>query len=69
MLLDHLVGERVQSELALNLFVYPANTAIELPQEFVDFAVVPESSRSLDPAEIDANRSDWIDEWTSIVLG
>jgi thiamine transport system substrate-binding protein len=69
MLLDHLVGERVQAELALNLFVYPANTAIELPQEFVDFAVVPESSRSLDPAEIDANRSDWIDEWTSIVLG
>jgi thiamine transport system substrate-binding protein len=69
MLLDHLVGERVQSELALNLFVYPANTAIELPEEFVDFAVVPESSRSLDPAEIDANRSDWIDEWTSIVLG
>jgi thiamine transport system substrate-binding protein len=69
MLLDHLVGERVQSELALNLFVYPANTSIELPEEFVDFAVVPESSRSLDPAEIDANRSDWIDEWTSIVLG
>jgi thiamine transport system substrate-binding protein len=68
-LLDFLVGETFQAELALNLFVYPSNTAVDLPQEFIDFAVVPESSRSIEPERIDANRSDWIDAWTSVVLG
>ena len=68
-LVDFLVSERFQQELALNLFVYPTNQAVELPQEFVDFAVVPETSRTLDPTLIDAERSAWIDEWTELVLG
>jgi thiamine transport system substrate-binding protein len=68
-LVDFLVSERFQRELALNLFVYPVDEAVELPTEFVDFAVVPETSRSLDPALIDAERSTWIDEWTELVLG
>jgi thiamine transport system substrate-binding protein len=68
-LLDFLVGATFQAELALNLFVYPSNPAVALPQEFVDFAVVPEAPRSVDPARIDTHRSDWIDTWTSLVLG
>ena len=68
-LVDFLISERFQQELALNLFVYPTNEAVALPQEFVDFAVVPDASRSLDPALIDAERSTWIDEWTELVLG
>ena len=68
-LVDFLVSEQFQQELALNLFVYPTNQAVELPQEFTDFAVVPETSRSLDPEVIDAERSTWINEWTELVLG
>ncbi len=68
-LIDFLVSDRFQRELALNLFVYPTNAAVDLPQEFIDFAVVPESSRAIDPAVIDAERSRWIDEWTELVLG
>ena len=68
-LVDFLVSERFQQELALNLFVYPTNRAVELPEEFVEFAVVPETSRTLDPELIDAERSTWIDEWTELVLG
>lgn len=68
-LVDFLVSARFQQELALNMFVYPANRTVELPQEFIDFAVVPETSRSLDPALIDAERATWIDEWTDLVLG
>jgi thiamine transport system substrate-binding protein len=67
-LVDFLISDAFQSELALNLFVYPANMTTDLPQEFIDFAVVPSVSRTLEPALIDANRTDWIDEWTSIVL-
>jgi thiamine transport system substrate-binding protein len=68
-LVDFLVSERFQQELALNLFVYPTNQAVELPPEFVDFAVMPDTSRSLDPDTVDAERSTWIDEWTELVLG
>ncbi len=68
-LLDFLVGETFQAELALNLFVYPSNPSVALPQEFLDFAVVPDDPRAIDPARIDSSRSEWIDEWTSIVLG
>jgi thiamine transport system substrate-binding protein len=67
-LVDFLAGVGFQETLPLTLFVFPANSASELPQEFVDFAVFPDEPRSLDPAEIDANRSAWIDEWTEIVL-
>jgi thiamine transport system substrate-binding protein len=68
-LVDFLISEQFQRELPLNLFVYPTNEAVELPPEFVEFAVVPETPRSIDPAVIDANRSIWIDEWTELVLG
>lgn len=68
-LVDFLVSEQFQRELPLNLFVYPTNEAVALPDEFVEFAVVPDEPRALDPAEIETNRADWIDEWTSLVLG
>ena len=68
-LIDFLIDDQFQSELALNLFVYPANAYTTLPQEFIDFAVVPAEPRTLDPAQIEANPSSWIDEWTELVIG
>jgi thiamine transport system substrate-binding protein len=68
-LVDFLVGETFQSELALNLFVYPANADVELPPEFVEAAVIPDDPHTIDPADVDANRSTWIDEWTELVIG
>jgi thiamine transport system substrate-binding protein len=67
-LVDFLASERFQRELPLTLFVYPADSSVELPPEFVEFASVPGAPLTLDPADIDANRSTWIDEWTEIVL-
>ena len=67
-LVDFLASERFQRELPLTLFVYPADASVDLPREFVDFAAVPEAPLTLDPAEIEANRSTWIDQWTEIVL-
>ena len=60
--------ETFQSELPLNLFVYPANADVELPDVFAANATVPADAgaRSIRPT-IDANRSAWIDEWTDAV--
>ena len=67
-LVDFLISEDFQAEVALNLFVYPANTDVDLPAEFTDFAVVAGDPYTLDPATIDANREDWIETWTDTVL-
>ncbi len=67
-LVDFLVSEEFQAEIALNLFVYPANTAVELPPEFTDHSVVAEDPYTLDPTTIDEHRDDWIETWTDTVL-
>ncbi|HEY5424565.1 MAG TPA: thiamine ABC transporter substrate-binding protein [Ilumatobacteraceae bacterium] len=67
-LVDFLISSRFQKELPLNLFVYPARTDTTLPAEFTKYSVVPATPYTMDPAEIAANREQWQDEWTDIVL-
>jgi len=67
-LVDFLISSRFQKELPLNLFVYPARTDTTLPAEFTKYSVVPTNPYTMDPAEIAANREQWQDEWTDIVL-
>ncbi len=67
-LVDFLISPSFQNELPLNLFVYPARTDATLPVEFTKFAAVPDSTLTIDPADIAANRQQWQDEWTTIVL-
>jgi thiamine transport system substrate-binding protein len=67
-LVDFLISEEFQSQIALNLFVYPAHTGVALPPEFTEFAVVPRHPYTLDPEAIAAGRDDWIETWTDTVL-
>jgi len=53
----------------LTLVAHAVNADVELPPEFVEAAVIPADPHTVDPAEIDANRSTWIDEWTELVIG
>ena len=68
-LVDFLITERFQREVPLNLFVFPVNQQVQLAEEFVRYATIPQRPLGLPPAAIDAGRSDWIDRWTSIVTG
>lgn len=67
-LIDFLIDTEFQSDILLTQFVDPVNPAAEIPALYTQYAVVPETSLSLDPALIEAERSEWIDEWTTIVL-
>ncbi|MGB8862063.1 MAG: thiamine ABC transporter substrate-binding protein [Ilumatobacteraceae bacterium] len=67
-LVDFLVSETFQRELPLNLYVYPVNPATPLPEAFTKYAVVPKDPFTVDPAVIAANRQQWQDQWTEIVL-
>ena len=66
-LIDFLVSERYQREVALNLFVFPVNPDVTLDPAFVKYATIPDDPLTLDPAVIDANREAWIDRWTELV--
>ncbi len=67
-LVDFLLSVPFQSELALNLFVYPARADVELPEEFAGTAVIPDDPYTIDPDTIAAGRESWIDTWTETVL-
>ncbi len=54
--------------MPLSMFVFPARSGVELPDAFVQHAAQPTDVFELPPDEIDANREDWIDRWTDLVL-
>jgi thiamine transport system substrate-binding protein len=67
-LVDFMLGRRFQEDIPLQMFVFPVSREAALPPEFVEYAVVPEQPLELPPEEIEANREQWVDEWTRIVL-
>lgn len=68
MLIDYMLSPAFQSQVPLTWFVFPANSTVELPQEFVEHTVVPASPNRLDADLVEENRERWIEEWTEIVL-
>jgi thiamine transport system substrate-binding protein len=68
-LVDFMLSEAFQADIPLQMFVFPARGDVELPQEFTEYTVVPDDPVTMDPARIDANREEWIEQWTRTVLG
>jgi thiamine transport system substrate-binding protein len=67
-LLDFMLATRFQEDIPLSMFVFPVNREAALPLEFERFAVVPKAPLELPPDAIEANRDNWLGEWTRIVL-
>lgn len=67
-LVDFMLSPTFQADVPLNMFVYPANETVELPELFVEFGSLSEDPITLTPAEIEAGRLDWTQRWTEIVL-
>jgi len=65
---DWLLSPQVQADVPLSMFVFPAVQGTPLPQVFSDFAATPANPLTLDPADIDANRSDWVETWDQVTL-
>ena len=66
--IDFALSETFQEDLPLQMFVFPVNETAELPDIFVEYAAIPEVPVEVDFADIDANREDWIEAWTEVVL-
>jgi thiamine transport system substrate-binding protein len=57
-----------QEDMPLQMFVFPVNPAADLPEEFAEFAAIPDAPVQVEPGVIDANREEWIQSWTETVL-
>jgi thiamine transport system substrate-binding protein len=67
-LIDWWLSDSLQAELPLNYFVFPINPATPLPQEFIDYTIVPDDPQTVAPELIAEKREEWLDDWTSTVL-
>ena len=67
-LIEFMLSETFQSDIPENMFVYPANSTIALPDSFVRFGATADDPLIIDPAVIEANRDDWTERWTTVVL-
>jgi thiamine transport system substrate-binding protein len=63
-----MLSQTFQEDIPLNMFVFPVNENAELPEVFIRWAGVPAETAAVNPAEIDANREQWIESWTEVVL-
>ncbi|MGI9621938.1 MAG: thiamine ABC transporter substrate-binding protein [Acidimicrobiales bacterium] len=68
LLVDFLLSTTFQEDIPLNMFVFPANEAASLPPEFVEWAPLSPDPHTVAPELIEANRDQWTEEWTEIVL-
>jgi thiamine transport system substrate-binding protein len=66
--IDFMLSVPFQEDMPLQMFVYPVLPEAKLPDAFVKYAQVPQQPAVLDPVQISANRSAWIEAWTEAVL-
>lgn len=67
-LIDFMLSDVFQADIPLNMFVSPANADVALPELYQAHAAVVTEPLFVDPATIEANRSDWTERWAEIVL-
>jgi len=64
--IDHMLSPAFQSDIPLNMFVYPVNQEAIIPQEFIDYAQVPQKPAVLESDMIAQYRGSWIAAWREL---
>ena len=67
-LVDFMLSTTFQEDVPLTMFVFPVNPEADLPEVFVEHAVIPSDPLELDPTVIGEQREAWIEAWTATVL-
>lgn len=66
--IDFMLSQDFQEDVPLQMFVFPVNAEAELPDVFVEYALIPENPLTIAIDEIEANRETWLQDWTETVL-
>lgn len=65
---DFMLSVPFQEDMPMQMYVFPVNQDAKLPDEFVKFAAIPEKPVTMDIADIDTHRDEWVQAWTEAVL-
>lgn len=65
---DFMLSPAFQLDVPMQMFVYPANSTVALPEPFTKYSQAPQHTATLSPETIAANRDAWIQEWTDVVM-
>ncbi len=66
-LVEFLLGEDVQAALPESMYVFPVRDGVALPKAWARFAPRPATPYTVDPADIDAHRDEWLTTWQDVV--
>ena len=65
-LVRFLTGPEVQAALPESMYVFPVAAGTALPAEWASHAKQPTEPYAVDPADVAANRDDWLREWSDV---
>ena len=66
--IDFVLSPSFQEDMPMQMFVFPVNQEAQLPEQFVEFASIAESTAEVDPDAIAEKREIWLQDWTATVL-
>ncbi|MEL7976283.1 thiamine ABC transporter substrate-binding protein [Isoptericola sp. F-RaC21] len=68
-LVDFLTSPEFQADVPGQMYMYPADPDVELPADWQQFAPLADEPFEVAPADVAAHRDEWIEQWTSTVVG
>ena len=64
--IDFMLARKFQAALPGNMYVYPVDSSVKLPDDWARFAPVAPAPYAVDAAEITKNRARWLREWRDL---
>ncbi|MEN1973710.1 thiamine ABC transporter substrate-binding protein [Cellulomonas sp. P4] len=68
-LVDWLLSDAVQADIPGSMYMYPVSSAVDLPEDWAQWAPLADEPYTVPLDEIAANRETWVREWTDLVTG
>ena len=66
--IEFLLSDTFQSDIPLQMWVFPSRSGTALPQVFDDFALTAEEPATVSAEAIEQHRETWLEAWTDVVL-
>ncbi len=67
--IDWLLSKDVQQQIPDNMWMYPVDDSVALPDAWATFGAAVEEPWHVPASEISAKRDTWIKDWTATVIG
>ncbi|MBM9518586.1 thiamine ABC transporter substrate-binding protein [Desulforhopalus vacuolatus] len=65
---DFILSPPFQEDIPLQMFVFPANKTVKLPEVFVKNTTIAKTPVEISAKAIEENRARWVEAWTNEVL-